>query len=145
MHGWGGVLGGEEDAAAVVSGVAARGGQAGSPERVYAVDLHKVGGGNVGEEGVRAHDAGVGEEDVEPAVPLERVADHFLDGLLVGGVELANVDVDLGVQAVDLALVRLEVGGIKVADVDGLGPVLRELVGRGAADAQDGVCAWRWV
>ena len=106
------------------------------------MDLHKVGRADIGEEGVRANDAGVGEEDIEPAVPLERVVNDFLDGLLVGGIELARVDVYLGVQAVDLALVRLEVGGIEVADVDGLGPVLCELVGRGTADAQNGVCAW---
>ncbi len=109
------------------------------------MDLHKVGRADIGEEGVRTNNAGVGEEDVEPAVPLECVVDHFLDGLLVGGVELARVDLDLGVQAVDLAFVRLEVGGIEVADVDGLGSVLCELVGRGAADAQNGVCALRVV
>jgi hypothetical protein len=109
------------------------------------VDLHKVGGGDVGEKSVRADDAGVGEEDVEPAVALERVVDDFLDGLLVGGVELARVDVDVGPQAVDLALVGVEVGGVEVTDVDGLGSVLCELMGRGAADAQDGVCAWGGV
>jgi hypothetical protein len=90
---------------------------------------------------VRADGAGVGEEDVEPAVPLKRIVDHLLHRLLVGGVELARVHVDLGPQAVDLALVRVEVGAVVVADVDGLGAVLCELVRRGPTDSQDGVCA----
>jgi hypothetical protein len=94
---------------------------------------------------VRADGARVGEEDVEAAVLRQGVVDHCLDRLLVGGVKLARVDVYQRPQGVDLALVRVEVGGIVVADVDGLCAVLGELVGRGAADAEDGVCAWELV
>jgi hypothetical protein len=90
---------------------------------------------------VRACDAGVGEEDVEAAVPLDGVVDHLLDRLLVGRVKLPRVDVHLGPQSVDLALVRLEVGAIVVADVDGLGAVLGELQSGCAADSEDGVGA----
>lgn len=36
---------------------------------------------------------------------------------------------------------RLEVAVGKVADVDGSGPVLGVLVGRGATDSKEGVCA----
>jgi hypothetical protein len=94
---------------------------------------------------VRADGARVGEEDIEAAVLRQGVVDHCLDRLLVGGVKLPRVDVDQRPQGVDLALVRVEVGGIVVADVDGLCAVLGELVGRGAADAEDGVCAWELV
>ena len=111
------------------------------PERVHPQNVHKVVGVDLAEQGVRADGAGVGEEDVESAVPLQSIVDHLLHRLLVGGVELPRVHVDLVPQAVDLALVRLEVAVIVVADVDGLGAVLRELMGGGSSDAQDGVCA----
>jgi len=98
------------------------------PERVHPQNVHKVVGVDLAEQGVWPDSAGVGKEDVESAVPLERIVDHLLHRLLVGGVKLACVHVDLGPQGVDLALVRLEVGAIVVADVDGLGAVLGELM-----------------
>jgi hypothetical protein len=64
------------------------------PERVHPHDVHKVIGLDVGEQGVRADGARVGEEDVEAAVLRQGVVDHGLDRLLVGGVKLARVDVD---------------------------------------------------
>jgi hypothetical protein len=88
-----------------------------------------------------AGDAGVGEEDVETSVGVEGFLHHSLHGGFVGGVEGARVDVDGGVEGVKLALMLREVGGGEVADVDCAGAVARELVGGGAADAYDGVCA----
>jgi hypothetical protein len=49
--------------------------------------------------------------------------------------------VDAGVQRVELALVRFQVGGGKVADEDRAGAIAGELVGRCAADAEGGVGA----
>jgi hypothetical protein len=89
---------------------------------------------------VGAYRAGVGEEDIEAAVPLERIVDDLLHRFLVGGVKLACVDVDLGPRGVDLALVRLEVGVVIVTEVDGLGSVRCELMGGSPADDKDGVC-----
>jgi hypothetical protein len=67
--------------------------------------------------------------------------DDGFDGGFVGGVEGAGVDVDGGVEGVEFARVRVEVGGGEVAEVDCAGAVAGELVGRGATDAYDGVCA----
>lgn len=74
------------------------------------------------------NNASISEVNVETAVALERVVDYLLHRLLVGRVELARVDIDFGPQRVDLALVRLEVAVIVVAQVDGFGAVLGKLM-----------------
>lgn len=111
------------------------------PERVHPQDLHEILGRHVGEQGVGARDAGVGEDDVQAAVAAQGVVDDGLDGGLVGGVEAAGVDGAGRVAGAHVALVAGEEGVVKVADVDGAGAVLGVLVGGGAADAQGRVGA----
>ena len=111
------------------------------PERVDPHRLHELVGVDLGEDGHGPDDAGVGKEDVEAAVAGQGVADHLLDGGLVGGVELARVHVYGGPGGRDVGLVGGQVGIIVVTDVDGPCPVLGELVGGSAADAQDRVGA----
>lgn len=67
--------------------------------------------------------------------------DDLRDGGLGGGVELARVDVDGGVEGGEFALVRCEVRGGVVAEEEGARAVAGELVGACAADADGGVCA----
>lgn len=80
-------------------------------------------------------DTGIGEEDIQPAVPAQRIVDHLLDLGLLRGVKLPGVDFDGGEGGVDLLLVRLQVSAVVVADVDGFGAALCVLVGCGPADA----------
>lgn len=87
-------------------------------------------------------DTGVGEEDIQPAIPTQRVFDDLLDLGLLRGVKLPRVDFDGGEGCVDLLLVRLQVRAVVVADVDGFGAALCVLVGCGSADAQGGVCSY---
>lgn len=84
---------------------------------------------------MRPRDARVGEEDVEAPVPLDRVVNDILHGLLVGGVKLSSVNIDLRPPGGDLALVLLEMRAVEVADVDGLSAVLSKLVCRRTPDA----------
>jgi hypothetical protein len=58
-----------------------------------------------------AADAGIGEEDVQTAVLVEGVLHYLLHGGFVCGVELAGVDVDGGIQCIQLALVGVEIRG----------------------------------
>lgn len=66
---------------------------------------------------------------------------HLLDRLLVGRVELPHVHVDGRVQGVDLALVRVQVRPVEVADIHGPRAVLGEQVRARAADTEDRVGA----
>lgn len=111
------------------------------PQGVDLVDIHEILGANVGEDDVGAGDARVGEEDVEAAVALHCVVDDGLDLCFIRGIELARVDVDAGVQLCDFLLVSLEVGGVEVADVNGLCAALGVLVGGCSAYSEGGVGA----
>ena len=124
FHGRRRVLGGHEDG-----------------EQVRAQDVHEVVRGDVFEEAVCAGDAGVGEEDVELAVTLQGGGDEGLDGGLVRGIELLRVDRGGGEEGGELALVRREVRGVEVAEVDGARALGGELVRCCAADAEEGVGA----
>lgn len=83
-----------------------------------------------------AHDAGIGEEDVQPAISSHGILDDRLHGSLVRGIELARVHFRVRIQTVDFTLVRLQVAAVKVTDVHGLGAVSRELMSCRAADAE---------
>ena len=102
------------------------------PQRIHAHHLHKLLRRVVVEQ-LHAADSRVGEEDVQPAVPLNCIVDDGLDGRLVRGVKLPRVHVDAREQRGHLALVRREVLAVKVADVDGPRAVGGELVRRGSA------------
>lgn len=117
-HGWGGVFGGKEDAQGV------------DPE-----DVHEVIGADLVVDDIVAGDAGIGEEDVETAIALERVVHDGLDLGLVGGIKCPSVDLDSRERGVDLLLVNLEVSAVKVAEVDGTSAALGELMGSGSADS----------
>lgn len=67
---------------------------------------------------------------------LERVVDDTFHGGFVRGVELACVDLDRGIEGGEFALVGFEMGRGEVAEVDGAGAVMGELVGGGTADAE---------
>lgn len=111
------------------------------PRRVGLHDLHELALVHVFEVGGRADDSRVGEEDVEAPVPRHGLVDDALDGGLVGGVELPHVHVDFGVELAQVALVRGQIAVVEVAEVEGAGAALGELVRGGAADAEDGVGA----
>lgn len=68
---------------------------------------------------------------------------NVLHACLVGRVEIARVQLDIGIPRGQVFPYRLEVGAVVVAQVHGLGSVLDELLGRGAPDAHEGVCSWR--
>jgi hypothetical protein len=110
------------------------------PERVHPHGVHELVGIHISKRRHGPDNPSVGEEDIKPAVPLHRVVDDGLHGLVVTGIELPRVNVYGRPRGVDLLLVRLQVGVVKIAKVHGLGAVLGELVRRGPADAQDGVC-----
>lgn len=112
-----------------------------SPLRVRAHDLVELVTARLRDPLGGDGDAGVGEEDVQPAVLLQRLVDDPLDVLLFPGVHLARVDLHGRVERGQLALVRLQVRGGVVADEDGFGAVTGELVDRGAPDAGGGVGA----
>lgn len=63
------------------------------------------------------------------------MVDDVLDGFLLGGVEAANVDVDVGEGFVDLGLVGAEVIVCKITQIDGSRAVFGELMGGGTANA----------
>lgn len=88
-----------------------------------------------------AHDAGVGEEDVEAAVGRNGFVDDRFHGGFVRRVESAGMDVDGWVEGIEFFAVRIEELGVEVADVDCEGAVAGELVGAGAADAEGRVGA----
>lgn len=90
---------------------------------------------------VRPRHARVGEEHVQPSVPVESFVYDGFHGRFVAGVEAARVDVDGRVEGLQLAGVGGEVGVVEVADVEGAGAVVGVLVGGGAADAEGGVGA----
>jgi len=48
-----------------------------------------------------SHDPGIGEENIQSAIFLDSFIDDGLDGGFVGGVELAGVDVDGGVEGAE--------------------------------------------
>lgn len=108
-HGAGGVFGCEEDAGVggcwcIVLNVRGEvgggdGGKVGdAPEDVGPHDLHEFVDLDVREDLVGAHDACVGEHDVQTAVFGQRFVDDGFYGGLVASVELAHVDVDGGVE-----------------------------------------------
>lgn len=112
------------------------------PQRVYAENVHKVVGGNVGIGGEGPGDAGVGEEDVEAGVAAQGVVDDGGHVGLVGGVEAARVDGDGGQGSRNLGGVGVEALGVEVAQVDGAGAALGEAQRGGAADAEGRAGAW---
>lgn len=119
-----------------------RRGVLGSQEHGERVRLHGAQeclGLDLGEELGGADDACVGEEDVETPVGGEGVINDRLYARGIRSVELARVDVDGRVQGQDFALVRLQMGVSEVAEVDGPGPVLGELVSGSAANAERAV------
>lgn len=112
------------------------------PERVHSQNVHEILRRHIRKQGVRSRDARIGENDIQPCVPLQGVVDDGLDGGFIGGVELSRVDLTSRVQRLDLLLVVAEEFVVKVADVDGLCAVLGVLVRGGSSNAQGRVCAY---
>lgn len=90
---------------------------------------------------MRTHDTRIRKEDIQPSVPGDGIVYHALDGCFVCGIEFLAVDGYVRPGRGDFSLVcgQMRVG--VVADVDGAGAVLGELVCSGAADAEGGVGA----
>lgn len=86
-------------------------------------------------------DARVREEDVQPAVLLQRLVHDAGNVLLLPGVHFPGMNVHCRVERVELPLVRFQVRGVVVADEDGFGAVPGELVDGGTADADGRVGA----
>lgn len=91
---------------------------------------------------MRTRDASVGKNDVQSSVPLDGVIHDGLDSRLVGGVELARVDLTFWVEGLDLLLVVAEELVVKVTDVDSLCAVLSVLVRCSSSYSQRGICAY---
>lgn len=113
----------------------AKGGKWGEhiPKCVYPQNIHKILGRHIRKQGMRTRDPRVGEDDIQPAVFLDGIIHHSLDGCFVRGVELPRVDLTLRIQGLDFLLVVFEEFVVKVADVDCFGAVLGVLVGCGSA------------
>lgn len=75
-----------------------------------------------------ACDSGVCKHDVQPAIALKGIVYDRLDSRLVCGVELAGMYLATGVERLDLSLMVAQILVVKVADIDGLGAILGELV-----------------
>lgn len=106
------------------------------PKRVHTHNLSKVFRVKLNERVHRPGNAGIGEEDVEPAVSTEGIIDNSLDGLFVGSIELANMNVYPGIERLNILFVCFKIGVVKVADIDGLRPILGKLMGRSATNAE---------
>ena len=91
---------------------------------------------------MRASDASIGKEDIEPSVPVQSILDNFADGFLIGGIQLPRVYIHPGIQRFNLPLMCFKIGIIVVADVDCLCPVLSKLVSGCSANTKDRVCAF---
>lgn len=109
------------------------------PQDVCPQRLHELLAFDVHEDFRLPDDPRVREHDVQSAVFRHRLVHHAFHVGLVRGVEVPGVDVDVRVEGFQLALVRRQVLVRVVADVDGSGAVVGELVGGGAADADWGV------
>lgn len=92
-----------------------------------------------------AGDASVRKEDIKSSVALHGVVNHGLDLALLRSIEASDVNLDSGKQLGDLLLVCFEIRAVKVAQVQGPGTALGELVRGGPADAKRRVCAWELV
>jgi hypothetical protein len=86
---------------------------------------------------------GVCIKHIQAAVLAQRLVHHLLHRLLVRSVKLPCMHIYAGVKLLQLGLQRWEVVGDKVANVEGLQAIVRILVGCRAANADDGIAAWR--
>jgi hypothetical protein len=123
-HGWCCVLGSQEDA-----------------QRIDLEHVHEITVGKVGKQHVLADDAGVSKEDVETAIALDGIVDNSFHLGLIGGVQTAGLNLDIGTGGINLLLVGGEVGVVQVTQVDGASTALGVLVSGCPADAEGGVGA----
>lgn len=112
------------------------------PQNICPHRPHKLPPLNLRKHLMRPHHRRIREHDIQAPIILQRLIHHRFHGCFVRGIEMPCVDIDIRVEGVEFPLVYREELIAVVAEEDGAGAVLGELVRAGAADADGRVCAW---
>lgn len=113
--------------------------QSGLPKSICSHSLHKVIAVNFSKEPRLAHDAGIGEENIQPAIFCQCIVNDRHYGLFICCVKLPCVDFHGRVERLNLTLVRCKMGIAEVTNIDCFGAVVGKLMRAGAADACGGI------
>ena len=111
------------------------------PQHIRPQGLHEILALDIPEDLIRPYNSRIRKHNIQAPIFRHRFIYNGLHSRFVRGVELPSVDVHLWVQGLKFPFVHGKIFIAEVANIDGAGTIVGELVGAGAADAERGVGA----